>query len=45
VLLAMAALLLGESITAAQWPTYGPIFAAVGLLVLDGGLQLARQKR
>jgi len=45
VLLAMAALLLGESITAAQWPTYGPIFAAVALLVLDGGLQLTKQKR
>lgn len=36
VLLALVALLLGESIAAHQWLTYGPIFAAVGVLVLDG---------
>jgi len=40
VLLALAALSLGESIQAAQWLTYGPIFAAVGMLVLDGLLRL-----
>jgi len=40
VLLALVALALGESIVPAQWPTYGPIFAAVGLLVLDGALRL-----
>ncbi len=40
--LALVALALGESITRAQWPTYGPIFAAVALLVLDGALRLAR---
>ncbi|MCV2217146.1 EamA family transporter RarD [Thauera sp. Sel9] len=40
VLLAMVALLLGESIGAAQWPTYGPIFAAVAVLMIDGTLQL-----
>lgn len=40
VLLALVALALGETIGAAQWPTYGPIFAAVGLLVLDGALRL-----
>ncbi|WP_288011845.1 EamA family transporter RarD [Diaphorobacter sp.] len=42
VLLALVALALGESIGAAQWPTYGPIFAAVALLVLDGALRLRR---
>lgn len=36
VLLAIAALLLGEQITRNQWFTYGPIFAAVGILVADG---------
>ena len=40
--LALVALALGESIAPAQWPTYGPIFAAVALLVLDGALQLRR---
>lgn len=40
VLLALVALLLGESIGPAQWPTYGPIFAAVGVLVADGVLRL-----
>ncbi len=42
VLLALVAMLLGESIAPGQWPTYGPIFAAVGLLVLDGALRLRR---
>ena len=40
VLLALVALLLGESIGPEQWPTYGPIFTAVALLVLDGVLRL-----
>ncbi len=40
VLLALVALALGERITPSQWPTYGPIFAAVALLVLDGALRL-----
>jgi chloramphenicol-sensitive protein RarD len=44
VLLALVALLLGESIQPGQWPTYGPIFAAVGVLVVDGALRL-RQAR
>ncbi len=43
VLLALVALLLGESIGAAQWPTYGPIFAAVAVLVVDGALRLRRR--
>lgn len=43
VLLALAALLLGESIAPGQWPTYGPIFAAVGVLVLDGAVRLKRR--
>ena len=46
VLLALVALLLGESIGAAQWPTYGPIFAAVAVLVvvarLVGRMPMAR---
>jgi len=40
VLLALAALLLGERIATAQWFTYGPIFMAVAVLVLDGLRQL-----
>ena len=40
VLLALAALALGESIARTQWFTYGPIFAAVALLVLDSALRL-----
>ena len=40
VLLALVALALGESIGRAQWPSYGAIFAAVALLVLDGALRL-----
>lgn len=45
VLLALVALLLGESIRPAQWPTYGPIFAAVAVLVLDGVLRLRTQPK
>lgn len=44
VLLALVALLLGERIAAAQWPTYGPIFAAVAVLVVDGGWRLRRRR-
>ncbi|MBS0509191.1 MAG: EamA family transporter RarD [Proteobacteria bacterium] len=40
VLLALVALALGESIGREQWPSYGPIFAAVAVLVLDGALRL-----
>ncbi len=40
VLLALVALLLGETIGPEQWPSYGPIFAAVAVLVLDGALRL-----
>ncbi|MBS0608209.1 MAG: EamA family transporter RarD [Proteobacteria bacterium] len=45
VLLAVVALLLGESIGPEQWPTYGPIFAAVAVLVLDGALRLRAQPK
>ncbi|GAB1387730.1 EamA family transporter RarD [Melaminivora sp.] len=45
VLLALVALLLGEAIGPQQWPTYGPIFLAVGLLVLDGARQLRRSRQ
>lgn len=40
ILLVLAALLLGERISSAQWPTYIPIFAAVSVLVLDGALRM-----
>lgn len=43
VLLVLVALALGESIASGQWLTYGPIFAAVGLLVLDGARRLRRR--
>ncbi|AVP58101.1 EamA family transporter RarD [Pulveribacter suum] len=43
VLLALVALLLGESIAPQQWPTYGPIFVAVAVLVVDGALRLRRR--
>ncbi|WP_312303350.1 EamA family transporter RarD [Pulveribacter sp.] len=43
VLLALVALLLGESIAPQQWPTYGPIFAAVAVLVVDGALRLRQR--
>lgn len=45
VLLALVALALGEAIAPQQWPTYGPILAAVALLVFDGALQLRRARR
>ena len=45
VLLALVALALGESIGREQWPSYGPIFAAVGVLVLDGALRLGQWQK
>ncbi|MFT3760612.1 EamA family transporter RarD [Thauera sp.] len=45
VLLAIVALLLGESIGATQWPTYGPIFAAVAVLMIDGTLRLRQRSQ
>lgn len=44
VLLVLVALLLGESLAPGQWLSYACVFAAVALLVLDGGLQLWRQR-
>ena len=41
----LVALLLGESIAPDQWPTYALVFAAVGVLVLDGALQFVRERR
>ena len=38
-LLALAALALGESMEPGQWPSYGPIFAAVAVLIADGVLR------
>ncbi|MDP3702226.1 MAG: EamA family transporter RarD [Hylemonella sp.] len=43
VLLVGVALLLGERIAPGQWWTYGPVWLAVGLLVLEGLLKLRRQ--
>jgi len=40
ILLVLAALLLGERIRDEQWLTYLPIFAAVGVLVIDGILRI-----
>ena len=45
VLLVVVALLLGESILPGQWPTYGLIFAAVLVLVLDGLRHWLRERR
>ena len=45
VLLVLVALLLGESIAPEQWPTYALVFAAVGVLVLDGIRQFVRERR
>lgn len=42
VLLAMVALLLGESIKPQQWFTYGPIFVAVACLVVDSVMRIRR---
>jgi chloramphenicol-sensitive protein RarD len=43
VLLVLVALLLGEAMAQGQRPLYGLVFAAVGLLVLDGALRLRRE--
>lgn len=40
VLLALAALLLGERIRGAQWWTYAPIFIAVAILMMDGFIRI-----
>ena len=40
VLLVVVALLLGERIAGHQWPTYIPIWLAVGLLAMEGVLRL-----
>lgn len=42
-LLVAVALLLGERIGADQWPTYGFIWLAVAVLILEGARHLARQ--
>jgi chloramphenicol-sensitive protein RarD len=44
VLLVLVALLLGEALVPGQRPLYGLVFAAVGLLVLDGALRLQRDR-
>ena len=41
----LSALLLGESMAPGQWPTYALVFAAVGVLVLDGGRQFVHERR
>ena len=45
VLLVVVSLILGESIQAAEWPTYIAIWLAVGLLVLEGVKRLLTFKR
>lgn len=42
VLLVVVALLLGETIVAGQWLTYGAIWAAIGVLVVEGVAALRR---
>jgi chloramphenicol-sensitive protein RarD len=44
VLLVVVALLLGESIVPDQWLTYGAIWAAIGLLVVEGMMALRRSR-
>lgn len=45
VLLVVVSLILGESIQAAEWPTYIAIWLAVGLLVLEGVKRLLTFRR
>ncbi|BCU65231.1 protein RarD [Acinetobacter bouvetii DSM 14964 = CIP 107468] len=45
VLLAFASIMLGERVEATEWLTYIPIWLAVVLLVIEGCLHLAKQKR
>ena len=45
VLLAMVALMLGESIQPGQWWTYGPIFVAVACLVADSVIRIRAANR
>ncbi len=45
VLLAFASIMLGERVEASEWLTYIPIWLAVVLLVIEGCLHLAKQKR
>ncbi|MFO7576867.1 MAG: EamA family transporter RarD [Pelovirga sp.] len=42
VLLVVVALVVGETITAGEWFTYGPIWLAVGCLAAEGGLYLRK---
>ncbi|WP_293777555.1 EamA family transporter RarD [uncultured Oxalicibacterium sp.] len=44
VLLVLVALLLGETISGAQWMTYIPVWCAVTLLVIEGILNLNRRQ-
>lgn len=44
VLLLFVALVLGETISGAEFFTYGPIWLAVGFLVIEGALFLSRKK-
>lgn len=45
VLLTFASITLGERVEAAEWWTYIPIWLAVLLLVIEGGIHLAKQKQ
>lgn len=43
-LLAMASLILGEKITQDEWLTYIPIWLAVSILAVEGGLNIYKQR-
>nr|WP_174507537.1 EamA family transporter RarD [Acinetobacter sp. Marseille-Q1620] len=45
VLLAMASLTMGETIHSGEWLTYIPIWCAVGVLTLEGGVHLYQQQK
>ncbi|GAA1315205.1 EamA family transporter RarD [Leucobacter albus] len=44
-LLVVASLLIGERISSGEWPMYIAVWAAVGILVLGGAVQLVRASR
>ncbi len=44
-LLAVAAILMGERITSGEWPMYLAVWAAVGVLIVGGSVQLVRSAR
>lgn len=45
VLLAFASIILGERVQAGEWLTYLPIWLAVLLLIIEGGLHMLKQRK